>query len=58
MLRWPGDSKVEMSGWSPVPAVCFSAHGQDLHAGLPPREDAELLREGGAAESGGSAAKI
>lgn len=58
MLRLPRDSKVEMSSLSPVPAVSFSAHGEDLHAGLPPGEDAVLLREGGAAESGGSAAKI
>lgn len=34
------------------------ANGKAVHARLPPCEDAEQLREGGAAESGGAAAEI
>lgn len=35
-----------------------SAHGEAVHARLPPGEDAELLREGGAAQPGGAAAEV
>lgn len=35
-----------------------SAHGEAVHARLPPREDAELLWEGGAAQPGGAAAEV